>query len=41
MKVVENSYTGEEIKRIEFSTGDPFFTSVFLHPKMILAQAIF
>lgn len=25
MQVVGNSYTGEEIKRIEFSTGEPFF----------------
>ena len=33
MKVVENSYTGEEIKRIEFSTGDPFFYISFFTPK--------
>lgn len=25
MQVVGNSYTGEEVKRIEFSTGEPFF----------------
>lgn len=33
MKVVGNSYTGEEIKRIEFSTGDPFFYISFFTPK--------
>ena len=33
MKVVENSYTGEEIKRLEFSTGDPFFYISFFTPK--------
>ena len=33
MQVVGNSYTGEEIKRIEFSTGDPFFYISFFSPK--------
>lgn len=33
MQVVGNSYTGEEIKRIEFSTGDPFFYISFFTPK--------
>ena len=33
MKVVGNSYTGEEIKRIEFSTGEPFFYVSFYTPK--------
>lgn len=33
MQVVGNSYTGEEIKRIEFSTGEPFFYISFFSPK--------
>lgn len=33
MKVVGNSYTGEDIKRIEFSTGEPFFYISFYTPK--------
>lgn len=33
MQVVGNSYTGEEIKRIDFSTGDPFFYISFFTPK--------
>ena len=33
MQVIGNSYTGEEIKRIEFSTGDPFFYISFFTPK--------
>ncbi len=33
MQVVGNSYTGEEVKRIEFSTGDPFFYISFFTPK--------
>ncbi len=33
MKVVGNDYTGEEIKRIEFSTGEPFFYISFYTPK--------
>lgn len=33
MQVVGNSYTGEEIKRIEFSTGEPFFYINFFTPK--------
>jgi len=33
MKVVGNSYTGEEVKRIEFSTGEPFFYISFFSPK--------
>ncbi len=33
MKVVGNSYTGEDIKHIEFSTGEPFFYISFYTPK--------
>ena len=33
MQVVGNSYTGEEVKRIEFSTGEPFFYISFFSPK--------
>ena len=33
MQVVGNSYTGEEIKRVEFSTGEPFFYISFFTPK--------
>lgn len=33
MQVVGNTYTGEEIKRIEFSTGEPFFYINFFTPK--------
>jgi len=33
MQVIDNSYTGEEIKRIDFSTGDPFFYISFFTPK--------
>lgn len=33
MQVVGNSYTGEDIKRIEFSTGEPFFYISFYTPK--------
>ncbi|MCQ2410750.1 MAG: hypothetical protein MJ053_04550, partial [Elusimicrobiaceae bacterium] len=33
MQVVGNAYTGEEIKRIEFSTGEPFFYISFYSPK--------
>ena len=33
MQVVGNSYTGEDIKRIEFSTGEPFFYISFFSAK--------
>lgn len=33
MQVIDNSYTGEEVKRIDFSTGDPFFYISFFTPK--------
>lgn len=33
MQIVGNSYTGEEMKRIDFSTGDPFFYISFFTPK--------
>ncbi len=41
MKVVGNSYTGEEIKRIEFSTGDPFFYISFFTPKTDFSSGYF
>lgn len=33
MQVLGNTYTGEEIKRIEFSTGEPFLYISFFTPK--------
>lgn len=33
MKVIGNTYTGEEIKRIDFSTGEPFFYISYFSPK--------
>lgn len=33
MTVVSNTYTGEEIKRIDFSTGEPLFYISFFTPK--------
>ena len=33
MQVINNSYTGEEVKRIEFTTGDPFLYISFFTPK--------
>ena len=33
MQVISNSYTGEEVKYIEFTTGDPFFYISFFTPK--------
>ena len=33
MQVIGNSYTGEDIKRIEFSTGEPFFYISFFTSK--------
>ena len=41
MQIVGNSYTGEEVKRIEFSTGEPFFYISFFTPKTTLARGIF
>ncbi len=41
MKVVGNSYTGEDIKRIEFSTGEPFFYINFYTPKNDFAAGYF
>ncbi len=33
MTVVKNTYTGEEIKRVELSTGEPFYYISFYTPK--------
>ncbi len=33
MTVVQNTYTGEEIKRVELSTGEPFYYISFYTPK--------
>ena len=41
MQVVGNTYTGEEIKRIEFSTGEPFFYINFFTPKNDFAAGYF
>lgn len=41
MKVVGNAYTGEDIKRIEFSTGEPFFYVNFYTPKNEFAAGYF
>jgi len=41
MKVVGNSYTGEEIRRIEFSTGEPFFYISFFSPKSEFSAGYF
>lgn len=41
MQVIGNSYTGEEIKRIEFSTGDPFFYMSFFTPKNDFSSGYF
>lgn len=41
MQVIGNSYTGEEVKRIEFSTGDPFFYISFFTPKTDFSAGYF
>ena len=41
MQVIGNSYTGEEIKRIEFSTGDPFFYISFFTSKNDFSSGYF
>ena len=41
MQVVGNTYTGEEVKRIEFSTGEPFFYINFFTPKNDFAAGYF
>ena len=41
MQVVGNTYTGEEIKRIDFSTGDPFFYISFFTPKNDFSSGYF
>ena len=41
MTVVGNSYTGEDVKRIEFSTGEPFFYVNFYTPKNDFAAGYF
>ena len=41
MQVIGNSYTGEDIKRIEFSTGEPFFYISFFTPKEDFACGYF
>lgn len=33
MQIIANSYTGEQIKRIDFTTGEPFFYISFFTPK--------
>ncbi len=41
MQVIGNSYTGEEIKRIDFSTGEPFFYISFFTPKNDFSSGYF
>ena len=41
MQVVGNTYTGEEIKRIDFSTGEPFFYISFFTPKNDFSSGYF
>ncbi len=41
MQVVGNSYTGEEIKRIDFATGEPFFYISFFTPKNDFSSGYF
>ena len=41
MQVVGNSYTGEEIKRIEFATGEPFFYISFFSSKNDFSSGYF
>ena len=41
MQVVGNSYTQEDIKRIDFSTGDPFFYISFFTPKNDFSSGYF
>ncbi len=41
MKVIGNTYTGEEIKRIDFSTGEPFFYISYFSPKADFSSGYF
>lgn len=41
MQVVGNTYTGEEIKRISFATGEPFFYISFFTPKNDFSSGYF
>ena len=41
MKVIGNTYTGEEIKRIDFSTGEPFFYISYFSPKEDFSSGYF
>ena len=41
MQVVGNSYTGEEIKRIDFATGEPFFYISFFTPSNDFSSGYF
>lgn len=41
MQIIGNSYTGEEIKRIDFSTGEPFFYISFFTPKNDFSSGYF
>lgn len=41
MKVIGNTYTGEDIKRIDFSTGEPFFYISYFSPKMDFSSGYF
>ncbi len=41
MKVIGNTYTGEDIKRIDFSTGEPFFYISYFSPKTDFSSGYF
>lgn len=41
MTVISNTYTGEEIKRIEFSTGEPIYYISFFTPKNDFSSGYF
>lgn len=41
MQVIGNTYTGEEIKRIDFATGEPFFYISFFTPKNDFSSGYF
>lgn len=41
MKVIGNTYTGEDIKRIDFSTGEPFFYISYFSPKADFSSGYF
>ncbi len=41
MTVIKNTYTGEEVKRVELSTADPFYYISFYNPKSDFSAGYF